>query len=118
MQSVIAQLNSKLLTFYAQRISSRFQNGWFAYEPRYLARMPIRRIDFASPADAARHDQLVTLVEQMLDLHRRLADARTPADRALLDRAIAATDKEIDRLVYELYDLTTDEIALVEGASR
>jgi hypothetical protein len=31
--------------------------------------------------------------------------------------AIAATDKEIDRLVYDLYGLTDDEIAIVEGGS-
>jgi len=31
-------------------------------------------------------------------------------------RQIDATDREIDRLVYELYGLTKEEIAIVEGA--
>jgi hypothetical protein len=31
--------------------------------------------------------------------------------------AIVTTDKEIDRLVYDLYGLTDDEIAIVEGTS-
>ena len=31
------------------------------------------------------------------------------------DGSIAATDDEIDRLVYELYDLTEEEIKIVEG---
>ncbi|KPL11737.1 hypothetical protein AMJ85_03190 [candidate division BRC1 bacterium SM23_51] len=35
-------------------------------------------------------------------------------DRELLQRQIAATDREIDRLVYDLYDLTEDEIRIVE----
>jgi len=30
--------------------------------------------------------------------------------------AVDATDKQIDKLVYELYDLTPEEIAIVEGA--
>ena len=30
-------------------------------------------------------------------------------------RQIEATDKEIDALVYELYGLTHEEIAIVEG---
>jgi hypothetical protein len=30
-------------------------------------------------------------------------------------RLIAATDSEIDRLVYDLYGLTASEIAIVEG---
>ena len=29
---------------------------------------------------------------------------------------ISATDRQIDRLVYDLYALTDEEIALVEGA--
>ena len=32
-------------------------------------------------------------------------------------RHIAATDREIDRLVYELYGLTEEEIKIVEGES-
>jgi hypothetical protein len=35
----------------------------------------------------------------------------------LILRQIEATDREIDRLVYELYGLIADEIALVEGAT-
>ncbi len=31
---------------------------------------------------------------------------------------VSALDREIDRLVYELYDLTNDEIAIVEGSTR
>jgi hypothetical protein len=34
-----------------------------------------------------------------------------------LQRQIAATDKQIDALVYELYGLTEDEIRIVEGAT-
>jgi len=64
----------------------------------------------------ARHDRMVALVERMLDLHRQLADAKTPDAETMLQRQIAATDRQIDRLVYELYDLTDDEIAIVEGA--
>ena len=41
----------------------------------------------------------------------------TAADRDLLQRHIAATDEQIDRLVYELYELTADEIAIVEQAT-
>jgi hypothetical protein len=35
----------------------------------------------------------------------------------LLQQQIEITDQEIDRLVHELYDLTEDEIAIVEEAS-
>jgi hypothetical protein len=33
----------------------------------------------------------------------------------MIQRQIDATDKQIDKLVYELYGLTDDEIRIVEG---
>jgi len=50
----------------------------------------------------------------MLDLHRKLAAASVPVDRTLYQRQIQAADRQIDRLVYELYGLTEGEIATVE----
>ena len=61
---------------------------------------------------------MVSLVETMLDLHQRLADVSNPADRELLQRQIDTTDRAIDQLVYELYDLTDEEIRIVEEATR
>ena len=69
----------------------------------------------ACPADVARHDRMVTLVEKMLDLNKRLAAAKAPHEREVLAGMIDAADREIDRLVYELYGLTEEEIAVVEG---
>jgi hypothetical protein len=50
----------------------------------------------------------------MLDLHKKLVAATIPADKKLYQPQIEATDEEIDALVYELYGLTEEEIALVE----
>ena len=77
--------------------------------------VPIRTIDFADPADAARHARMVALVEQMLALHQRRAAARTPHEQSVLAAQIAATDRQIDRLVYELYGLNEEEVRIVEG---
>jgi hypothetical protein len=54
----------------------------------------------------------------MLDLHRQLAAAKTPDERTRLERQIAATDRRIDGLVYDLYGLTETEIKIVEGEGR
>ena len=51
----------------------------------------------------------------MLDLHQRAAAEGNPQVKTLLQRQIDATDKQIDRLVYGLYGLTEEEIAIVEG---
>ena len=82
-----------------------------------MEKVPIRVIDFTNKADKARHDLVVKLVEQMLVLHRSLGSAKTPQEKTSLERQIAATDTQIDRLVYELYGLTEDEIKIVEGTT-
>ncbi len=54
----------------------------------------------------------------MLTLHKQLGAPKTPHEKTALQNQIAATDRQIDRLVYELYGLTDEEIAIVEGANR
>lgn len=76
---------------------------------------PIRTIDPSNPSDVARHDKMVTLVEQMLGLNKKLAAANLSQEKEMLKRRIDATDAAIDRLVYELYGLTEEEIKIVEG---
>ncbi len=83
----------------------------------YVERLPIRTINPSDPADVVRHDKMVTLVERMLDLNKRLPVARTDQEQTLIKRQIAATDKEIYELVYELYELTDEERKIVEGTT-
>ena len=81
------------------------------------------RVEFIDPLFEAlgwvdAHDQMVSLVEQMLALHKRLAEVGTGYDKQMIQRQIDATDAQIDRLVYDLYDLTEDEIKIVEEATK
>ncbi|MEW6216204.1 MAG: TaqI-like C-terminal specificity domain-containing protein [Candidatus Bipolaricaulota bacterium] len=82
----------------------------------YVERLPIRTIDFSNAADKARHEKMVNLVQSMLDLHKRLATAKTAHEKTMLERQITATDHQIDQLVHALYGLTADEIKFAEGA--
>ena len=59
---------------------------------------------------------MIALMEQMLDLNRRLAAAKTAHEKEVLAGMIDATDRQIDRLVYELYGLTEDGVRIVEGS--
>ena len=46
---------------------------------------------------------------------KKLTMARTEHDKSVLKRQVDATDRQIDRLVYELYGLTDEEINIAEG---
>ena len=57
---------------------------------------------------------MVALVTKMLDLNKRLQDATLDHEKTLLSRQVEAADAAIDTLVYELYGLMEEEIAMVE----
>ena len=76
-------------------------------------RFPIRTIDFDNPADVTMHDKMVELVERMLDLHKQAG--LTAVQRGMIEAQVEATDREIDKLVYELYGLNEDEVAVAGG---
>lgn len=113
---LLGLLNSKLLRWYFPYVSAPFRGGWLSANRQFLSRLPIRTINFNDPKDKARHAQMLKLVEQMLDLHKRLAAAKSLRDINLFSREIDATDDQIDRLVYALYDLTEEEIRIVESS--
>ena len=118
-------LNSRLMKFYYETSFPTLH-----VQRDELASLPIK-LDFSDPADKARHDKMVSLVERMLSLHnphrssttspkskKDLGEAgggRTPQEQEMVKREIKSTDREIDQLVYELYGLSEDEIKIVEG---
>lgn len=112
---ILGLLNSKTLNFFNGKISTIMRGGFFRYFTQYLKQFPIRAIDFSNPTDKAKHDKMVSLVERMLTLHKQKADAQTTQEKEVAGRQIAQTDAQIDKLVYELYGLTAEEIALVEA---
>ncbi len=59
---------------------------------------------------------MVALVDRMLELNRKKHSPKlAPSELDRLEREIAATDTEIDNLVYELYGITVEERRIIEG---
>jgi hypothetical protein len=83
-----------------------------------LSSLPIILPDRSSSQQRVLYDRMNTLVRQMLQLHKHLTAKRTSHERVAIQRQIEATDRQIDRLVYELYGLTVEEIQLVEESIR
>ena len=57
----------------------------------------------------------MALVGKMLELQKKHQDTRMEQDKELYERPIRIVDAQIDRLVYDLYGLTEEEIEVVEG---
>lgn len=54
----------------------------------------------------------------VLELHKKKNSLPLSAEREKIGREIAVTDEKIDDIVYRLYGLTSEEIAIVEKAAR
>jgi adenine-specific DNA-methyltransferase len=58
---------------------------------------------------------MVDLVEQMLAAKKQFAAAKSDKDKDFYTNRCDGLDRQIDALVYELYNLTPEEIKIVEG---
>ncbi|MGD0005990.1 MAG: TaqI-like C-terminal specificity domain-containing protein, partial [Anaerolineaceae bacterium] len=108
-------MNSALIFFLFRNILPKLRGDFFEPSYVFLKNFPIKTINYANQQDQNRHDRMVALVEGMLALHRQAAAARLSQDKEMIQRQIESTDAQIDRLVYDLYGLSGEEIKIVEG---
>ena len=117
---LLGLLNSRLAYFYFAETCAGLEGKnekYLRFFGQYLENFPVRHLDLTKKADNEAHDFMVKHVDSMTSLNKQLASAKSAAQKVVLQRQITATDAEIDRLVYDLYGLTDDEIALVEEAA-
>ena len=114
---LLAVLNSRLSAFLLRVTAHEVQETRRTPVWERIASLPIYTTDFDNPVDADRHNRMVTLVKEILDLHKHLSHAKTEQQKRIVLQEIESTDRQIDSLVYGLYGLTADEIAVVEEDS-
>jgi hypothetical protein len=113
---VLGVINSRLLSYlYVNTSAIATKDDFRQTTLAELRHLPIPISYRDSSADKARHDKLVGFVEKMLAMKPKLRGAISDSEKAALQNAVTTTDAEIDRLVYELYGLTKEEIKIVEG---
>jgi len=95
--------NSKLFMFFYDQFfgSLRMSGGYYQFQAPQLRVIPFRWPDSATDKKVTR------LVDHIVSARQRDAGAD-----------VSALEREIDELVYALYGLTPEEIALVEGAAE
>ena len=123
---LFALLNSKIVNYYYGFISSQLGSKGLRAFTIYLKEIPIPKIDKES------QKPFIKLVDEILEAKQKIKDYKPLLDEAIktnsFDREIAlkkelenlenictTNEKTIDQMVYKLYDLTPDEIKIVEG---
>ena len=97
---LVGLLSSTLMTFAYKRYCSGTVLGakGYQYNKHALEKLPVAKIP------ASRQQFFTILVDQILDAKHANSEADT-----------SDLENKIDKLVYKLYNLTEDEIAIVEG---
>jgi hypothetical protein len=95
---LLAVLNSRLIEWYYKKSTVPKAGGFFIYKVMFLKNVPIK----IPPLES--QQRMITLVDQILSLKQTDPNAD-----------ITTLECQIDKLVYELYDLTPEEIEIVEG---
>ncbi len=95
---VLSLFNSKLFKFYYQKTNSQGGDIFPQIRISSVENLPIKKIEGKD------QQPFVALVDQILELKK-----------AGKDKEAEKLEDDIDTLVYRLYDLTDEEIAIVEG---
>ncbi|PKA12102.1 restriction endonuclease subunit R [Leptospira meyeri] len=105
---LLAIINSKLITWYYGKLTSTIRGGYYRWIHQYVSeiRIPIQNHE----------SSLIELVNQLITVKRDLENSKTDSDKKHLEHKAELLDKQIDALVYQLYGLDEEEIAIVEGA--
>jgi hypothetical protein len=107
-------LGSSLIAFFIRSYYDEAAQAFPQIKVSQLRGLPIPKLNLSNSADKARYDEIVTKVDAMLDAKNKLAKAKTDKDKTYYESKCAALDRQIDRLVYDLYGLTEEEIQIVE----
>lgn len=115
---LVGILNSTLMRYvYNIQVQEAGQRAFPQVKIAALRRLPIRRLALPDPHDRAQHGAIAGAVRRLIALHERAASADRTNEAVGSASEIRALTAQIDRLVYRLYDLRAEEIALIEAIS-
>lgn len=116
---LLALLNSRVGHFYFSVVCAGLEGKnetYLRFFGQYLEGFPLPVINSSEKVMREHHDRMVNLVEQIIYSKRQLQQVRTDHECNFYENKCAALDRQLDMLVYKLYDLTDEEIAIMETA--
>ena len=104
-----AIFSSKLINFYFKFLATPLRGNYYNLSKIYVEKIPLILLP------ETEQQLLIELTDRMMELNRNFASCKTPKDEKILKLQITKTEEKINQLVYELYDLTDEEITIVEN---
>jgi len=105
-----AILNHWLMELLVKSKASTFRGDYYSHGKQFIAALPIYKIDFENPAEAAKHQHIVEMVHDIMRLKGQLATAPNAARRTVLQHAIMAINADLNKAIDELYQVESQEV--------
>ena len=110
----LAIFNSKLLTYYYQKVFASTKTIFSEIGARQVKQLPIRI------TSTEKQEEVIKCVNKMLSLNEKLEelDETKNNQRDIIKQEIKQTDLEIDELIYDIYNITKNEKKVIENSIR
>ena len=117
---LLGLLNSRLAFFYFKKTFAGLEGKeeiYLRFFGQYMETFPVRGSlahdrDRTSPEFA-----IAKAVDTLLEGYGKMDRVNAPSNRARMKRDIHSVENQIDRLVYTLYELTPEQVSVVESAT-
>lgn len=104
-----AILNHWLMELLVKSRASTFRGDYYSHGKQFITTLPIYKIDFENPDEVAKHQQIVEMVQNIMQLKAQLASAPNAARRTVLEHSIAAINADMNSVIDALYQVEAQE---------
>ena len=112
---ILAIVNSKLISWYSYRFIFGLAIRTVQFDNPTTSRIPMPVIDLNNPSHKEVHDKIVVLVDNIIELNKKVNTEKNPNSLNMINRQILACEKQLDNLIFSIYNLNDEEKKIIEG---
>lgn len=113
-KTILGILNTKITEFYLHSIAPLKQGGYYTYSSTFIDSIPLPKNILNK--DLKEISELDNYVDMLLENNKKLKSLKTDTEKDAIKRKNDFIESEIEELVYKLYELSAEEIAIIKNS--
>ncbi|WP_300747777.1 TaqI-like C-terminal specificity domain-containing protein, partial [uncultured Brachyspira sp.] len=112
---ILGIINSKLSKYCWLKRNSDEKKLFPKIKKEAILSIYIPNLDLNNKEDKDIHDKIVVLVDNIIELNKKVNTEKNPNSLNMINRQISACEKQINNLIFSIYNLDDEEKKIVEG---
>jgi type I restriction-modification system DNA methylase subunit len=108
-------MGSNLMAFFIRKYYNEVNDAFPQIKVGQLKALPIKKINPKNNNEVEKSNLIIQLIQLLFNTNKELQLSKLPDKIEQLKTKIDHTEKRINQLVYELYDLTDEEITIINS---